>query len=79
MSIQPVNKAVEHLITSTRVLRRGGGGGVNVYLIKNIKGREWGRRGMGGEAGNGGGGGGHPPKQSEGLGRVLWVYKMGLK
>ena len=25
------------------------------------------------------GGEGHPHKQSEGLGGVLWVYKMGLK
>ena len=37
---------------------------VNAYLIKNSK---------------GGGGGGHSHKQSEGLGGVLWVYKMGLK
>ena len=27
----------------------------------------------------GGGGGGHSHKQSEGLGGVLWVYKIGLK
>ena len=27
----------------------------------------------------GGGGGGHSHKQSEGLGRVVWVYKIGLK
>ena len=27
----------------------------------------------------GGGGGGHSHKQSEGLGGVLWVHKIGLK
>ena len=44
MSIQPVNKAVKHLIDSTPVWGGGGGGGgkkkkaVNAYLIKNSKG-----------------------------------------
>ena len=65
MSIQPVNKAVEHLINSAPILGGGGGGGgtVNVYLIKN----SW------------GGGGVSHKQSSEGLGRVLWVYKIGLK
>ena len=29
--------------------------------------------------GGGGGGGAHSYKQSEGLGGVVWVYKIGLK
>ena len=41
---------------------------VNAYLIKNSKG-----------GGGGGGGGGHSHRQSEGLGGVAWVYKIGLK
>ena len=66
MSINPVNKAAEHLINSTPV---GGGGGrkkeaINAYLIRNSKGD-----GRGG--GDGGGGGGYYHRQSEGLGGVL--------
>ena len=38
MSIQPVNKAAEHLINSTPVLGRGKKKNVNAYLIKNSKG-----------------------------------------
>ena len=40
MSIQPVTKAVEHLINSTPVLerRRKREKAVNAYLIKNSKG-----------------------------------------
>ena len=61
MSIQPVNKAAEH-INSTPVLERKKEEeekrkAVNAYLIKNSKG--------------GGGGGGGYHKQSEGLGGVL--------
>ena len=61
MSIQPVNKAVEHLINSTPVLERKKAiknklkKAVNAYLIKNSKGE----------------GGGHYHKQLEGLGGVL--------
>ena len=65
MSIQPVNKALEHLINSTTVWGEGGGGeAANAYLKKNSKGE---------------GGGGLSHKQSEGLGGVLWVYKISLK
>ena len=65
MSIQPVNKAAEHLINSTPVLGRKKATtkkkeAVNAYLIKNSK-------------------GGYYHKQSEELGRVVWVYKIGLK
>ena len=61
MSIQPVNKAAEHLINSTPVLYLGGEErkkkrAVNAYLIKNSKGD---------------GGKSHSHKQSEGLGRAL--------
>ena len=68
MSIQPVNKAVEQLINSTPVLenktkRKKSSQSLS---IKNSK-------------GVGGGGGGHSHKQSEGLGGVLWGYKIGLK
>ena len=69
MSIQPVNKAVEHLINSTPVLEREKKRekkAINAYL-KNKKNSK------------GGGGGGHHHKESEGLGGVLWVYKIGLK
>ena len=39
MSIQPVNKAAEHLINSTPILgRRKKEEAVNAYLIKNSKG-----------------------------------------
>ena len=41
MSIQPVNKAAEHLINSTPVL---GKKAVNAYLIKNSKGEGEGRK-----------------------------------
>ena len=41
---------------------------VKAYLIKNSKGE-----------GGGGGGGGRVGRQSEGLGGVVWVYKIGLK
>ena len=67
MSIQPVNKAAEHLINSTPVLERKKKEeeekkkAVNAYIIKNSKGVGWG----------GGGGGGHYHKQSEGLGGAL--------
>ena len=60
MTIQPVSKAVEHLINSTPVLgegkkkKRGGGKAVNAYLIKNSKGERERER----EGGGGGGGGG---------------------
>ena len=67
VSIQPVNKAVEHLINSTPVLereKRERKKAINAYL-KNKK--------------NSKGGGGHHHKESEGLGGVLWVYKIGLK
>ena len=61
MSIQPVNKEVEHLLSSTPVLGRRKKEkrkkAVSVYLIKNS----------------------NSHKQSEGLGGVLWVYKIGLK
>ena len=61
MSIQPVNKAAEHLINSTPVLekkqkKKKRKKAVNPYLIKNSK---------------GGRGGGHYHKQWEGLGGVL--------
>ena len=60
MSMQPVNKAVEHLINSIPVLEeKRGGKVVNAYLIKRKNGR-----------GGGGGGGGHSHKQLEGLGGV---------
>ena len=39
---------------------------INAYLIMNSK-------------GEGGWGWGHSHKQSDGLGGVLWVYKIGLK
>ena len=73
MLIQPVNKAVEHLINSTPVLggkRKKKKEVVNAYLIKNSKGEG---------CGGGVGGWGHSDKQSEGLGGVLRVYKIGLK
>ena len=53
MSIQPVNKAVEHLMNSTMHIigeRKEGKKAVNTYLIKNSK-RE---RGGGGGGGRGG-------------------------
>ena len=58
MSIQPVNKAVEHLINSTPVLEKEKEKkkAVTAYFIKNSK---------------GGWGWGHYHKQSEGLGRIL--------
>ena len=46
---------------------------VNAYLIKNSQGE-----GGGGGAGTVGGEGG-VGRQSEGLGGVVWVYKIGLK
>ena len=63
---------------------------VNAYLIKNSKGEEGGERekkwvgewGWGAMSGTGRGvgvGGRNSHKQSEGLGGVLWVYKIGLK
>ena len=66
MSIQPVNKAVEHLISSTPVLEREKKRAhtkkaFSSCLINNSKG-EW------GGGGEGQGGGGHSHKQSEGLG-----------
>ena len=49
-------------------------------LIKNSKReREGGRGGRVVGGGGGSGEGGHSHKQSEGLGGVLWVYKIGLK
>ena len=66
MSIQPVNKALEHLINSTTVWGRGGGKRPMLILKRTVRGRGW-------------GGGGLSHKQSEGLGGVLWVYKIGLK
>ena len=42
---------------------------VNAYLIKNSK----------GEGGGDNGGRGWVGRQSEGLGGVVWVYKIGLK
>ena len=76
MSIQPVNKAVEYLISSTPVLERKkeeeekNKRAVNAYLTNNSKGVCVCVCGGGG----GGGGGGHSHKQLEGLGRVVWVY-----
>ena len=58
----------------------------NAYLIKNSKGEGEGRWGGGGGGGGGGtknkrgwGGGGGVGRQSEGLGGVVWVHKIGLK
>ena len=66
MSIQPVNKAVEHLINSyDQYWKRKA---VNAYLIKNRKGEEKEKDKNS-----------HTHKQLEGLGRVLWVCKVGLK
>ena len=84
MSIQPVNKAVEHLINSTPVLGKEEEKkkAVNACLIKNIKGGGGGERKRERERERErerGGGGGHSHKQSEGLGGVLWVYTTGLK
>ena len=45
---------------------------VNAYLIKNSKGE-------GGGGGGRDGGKGGVGRQLEGLGRVVWVYKIGLK
>ena len=47
---------------------------VNAYLIKNSKGEGGGEGGKGGRRGRGAVG-----RQSEGLGGVVWAYKIGLK
>ena len=54
---------------------------INAYLIKNSKGVEKRRKKEEEKGGGGGGGSGwrHSQKQSEGLGGVFWVYKIGLK
>ena len=59
---------------------------MNAYFIKDSKGEREERKkerkkkgGVGGGVWVGGGGRKHYHKQSEGLGRVLWVYKICLK
>ena len=74
MSIQPVNKAVEHLINPTAVLERG----------KKRRKKSWEKSRRKKKKRSqclsyGGGGQGHSHTQSEGLARILWVYKIGLK
>ena len=69
--IQQANKAVKHLISSYNWYWKRKQQSV---LIKNSKG------GGGGSGGKKGGGEkSHSHKQSEGLGGVLWVYKVGLE
>ena len=48
-----------------------------LMLERTVREREG--RGRKGWVGGEGGGGGHSHKQSEGLGGLLWVYKIGLK
>ena len=72
MSIQPVNKAVEHLINSTPLLERE-------KKKKKKKSSQCSSHNRKGEGGKWVGGGGHSHKQSEGLAGVPWVYKIGLK
>ena len=77
MSIQPANKAAEHLIKFIMMTEA-----VNDYFIKNITGegeRERERKKRAEGVGVGGGGRGHSHEQSEGPAGVLWVYKIGLK
>ena len=45
-----------------------------IILFRTVREKEGGRGG-----GGGGGGGGGVGRQSEGLGGVVWVYKIGLK
>ena len=67
MSIQPVNKAAEHLINSTPILERKKRKALNAFLIKNNKGE----------------GGGEDrkkkkkKKQGEGVGRKDWAELYG--
>ena len=61
MSIQPVNKAAEHLINSTLVLQ----------TKNNNKKQQQKSQCLSLKNSKGGGGGGHYHKQSEGLGGVL--------
>ena len=62
MSIQPANKEIEHLINSYDwYWERKQKQSMLILYSKNSK--------------EDGGGGGYSHKQSEGLGRVLWVHK----
>ena len=77
MSIQPASKAAEHQISSELwPVSEKKTEATNAYFIKNTKGEGEKRRKA---AGGIGCGRGHSHKQSEGLGGVLWVYKIGLK